>query len=295
MAWRWTRSSATRPSRSGRIGSSSGAAAASWRRLPLGEVARPGAEPGGRGLRARGARAGTGAAGAEDAERHLLVPAHLGQPPRQLDRARRERGAAAASASGTTAPKRIGRIGVDRGGDAAHDGVVAPKRGGGGRGRGRHPADDHVEAATRQDLQALPPKPAARVASAASRRPARRGRATLTSGPSAARAGRRRTGAPTAAGRRGRRRRGRARRPRDTTTPLVRTWSTMSRSDASASGARARDRRARRRPVRAVRRRSCTGAMGPSAGRGRPLPGRLRGLGPHGLPEARGARRRAPG
>ena len=44
----------------------------------------------------------------------------------------------------------------------------------------------------------------------------------------------------------------------------------MSRSDASGSGARARDRRVRRLSVRDARRRSCTEAMGPSAGRGAP-------------------------
>ena len=57
----------------------------------------------------------------------------------------------------------------------------------------------------------------------------------------------------------------------DTTTPLVRTWSTMSSSDASGSRGRAllrRGRRGRRRALRDVRRRSCTEAMGPSAGRG---------------------------
>ena len=62
------------------MGSSSGAVAASWRRLRSARWRAPGPSPGAAVLRGSGARAGSPPAGAEDAKRHLLVPAHLGQP-----------------------------------------------------------------------------------------------------------------------------------------------------------------------------------------------------------------------
>ena len=105
-----------------------GRAAAPWRCSPLGEVSRPRAEPRPLPARGRGPRPGPRGRRAEDAKGHLRVPAHVDQPPRQLD----------APAARTGAPPSPRRARPSRSGWA---GSHPPwRRSGGARRRGRRRA-----------------------------------------------------------------------------------------------------------------------------------------------------------
>ncbi len=207
---------------------------------PRDEVPRARAEPGPSGLRRNRSPCPRRSAGAEDAKGHLLVPAHLGEPPRQLERPRGEQARGRVLVRHRRA-EADGQDGIDGGGDPAERRIVTSERGRRGHRQGVHPPDDHVEPAARKDLQRLSAKPAPRVTRG--RRADERVevedahflpfRGTSRSAAHRSADSRRYTRSTSA--------RASTTSP-VTTTPLVRTWSTMSSSDASASAARARER-----------------------------------------------------